>query len=303
MTTTINTYTRHTFSAAWGDISETDWQQLLESVAEIGFIDPTIWLHDEAVLDGWNRVQVAIQLEKSDELEFKLYTGADPGGFVIARNGARRNLTDEQRAQAIVKIRPGATIHVIDGKPFVSGYTTKQMADEVNVTEKQIQRAEQVHFAGLGDAVENGDLSARQALNRTKPKQAPAGEELLPRANGQLLVTVSVDEAMHNRLHDAISRHGCPMSEFGRNAFDMLLQRSEEGNLTLPERTASVRGPAWKGRTKLIQFPAELVNYGRAEAAAGRHGVNLPQLVERVFTEWLNQDEIAAAGLQWSEAV
>ena len=65
------TLKRHELSAVFGDMPETDFQSLLESVQADGFIDPIIRIHEGHILDGWHRYRAAQELNLIRKLRFQ----------------------------------------------------------------------------------------------------------------------------------------------------------------------------------------------------------------------------------------
>ena len=98
-------YARHPLSALWGDISEEEYADMLESVREYGFSSPEISLLDGQVLDGWNRYQIGLELGLVGQLTFRQFAGPDPVAYVISQNSHRRHLSGSQRAAIVTACR------------------------------------------------------------------------------------------------------------------------------------------------------------------------------------------------------
>ena len=164
-------YDRHPLSEVWGDMSDDEKRELVESVrAHQGLLDPVIWKHDERILDGWHRYQVANLLEVSYEL--REYEGDDPVGFVIARNAHRRHLTAGQRAACVVACHEwagrGQPKKSEPGSSFSIPATEQQMADAAGTSTKTIQQAKIAQDAGLSEKTRSGELSPKAAAEMAR---------------------------------------------------------------------------------------------------------------------------------------
>ena len=160
---------RHPLSALWGDMPEWEYEEFVESVQEHGFADPYVWLLDGQVLDGWHRYRTAQELSKTEGLIFRSWDGGDPVQYVIRKNLHRRHLTASQRAAMVVAChewqRAGRPEKGDGPSPFS---TVPEMAEEAGVSERTIQRAKVASEAGLGEAVQSGELSAEKATERAR---------------------------------------------------------------------------------------------------------------------------------------
>lgn len=156
------TLERHPLSAAFPDMPGDELQALADDIRRNGQQEPGLLL-DGQVLDGWHRHQ-ACQLAgvPFNAIEF---TGADPVSYVVAKNVHRRHLTASQRAEA--QVRCAAWRAPGQSAPGAVP-TTAQMAEAAKVSPRLIEYAKQAHRAGLGDAVRDGVLSAKQAAGVAK---------------------------------------------------------------------------------------------------------------------------------------
>ncbi len=168
---------RHALSALWGDMPDSEYAELVESVREHGLLDPVITMLDGDVLDGWHRARAAVDAGRKDELVLREYEGDDPVGYVIGRNAQRRHLTASQRAAIVVACHEwasrGRQVQMDHDDPFA---TTAEMAAEADVSTGTIKRAKAAERAGLGDAVRAGEIPAHQAAEQARgepdtPKQ------------------------------------------------------------------------------------------------------------------------------------
>ncbi|RKU10855.1 hypothetical protein C6503_19415 [Candidatus Poribacteria bacterium] len=170
-----NTLQRHELSAIFGDMPDTDFQSLLESVQTDGFIDPIVRIHEGHILDGWHRYRAAQELNLIRKLRFQEWNederkDGDPKVFVLARNIERRHLTPGQRAQIVVEVN-GWLAHgdVNSQRDDVSNDTsqsksTADLARDANVGTATINRAKEVSRAGKAEEVISGEKTAGDVL-------------------------------------------------------------------------------------------------------------------------------------------
>lgn len=134
-------------------------------------------LYEGMILDGWHRHQ-ACQIAGISTRAHE-YKGDDPAGFVESKNAHRRDLTASQRAAIIVALRdwsrqpgrPKKEKNREPGSPF-SPQSNSDLAAAAGVSTKTIKDAKTAHEAGLGDAVRNGEKSAKQAASEARGKPA-----------------------------------------------------------------------------------------------------------------------------------
>lgn len=176
------TLQRHEFSAVFGDMPETDFQSLLESVQEDGFIDPIVRVHEGKILDGWHRYRAAQELNLIRKLKFQVWNedkdeDGDPRAFVFARNIERRHYSASQRAQIVVEFnemlnRGDVESQRNDGSPSGEPKKTRQeLATEASVGTSTIDRAVAVKKTGQGKAVIAGDKTPGQIEREAKEKR------------------------------------------------------------------------------------------------------------------------------------
>lgn len=129
----------HPFADIFPWIEGPAFEELKADIAKNGVLEPIVFL-DGAILDGRNRYMAARDL--GIEYPRVEYRGSDPLAFVIAKNLARRHLTDKQRADAaakIAKLPKGANQHTpIDG-PSIA-----EAAAAMSVPVKAVERAKAV---------------------------------------------------------------------------------------------------------------------------------------------------------------
>jgi len=158
---------RHPLSAAFPDMPEDDFAALVADVKAHGLREHG-WLYEGAILDGWHRYRACEAA--GVKFRYEEYRGSDPVAFVKSRNLERRHLTASQRAAAIVAChnwRPrGRENKSFPGKDLTP--TAAVMAKEAGVSVSTIENAKVAVEAGLGEAVRDGAISARQAAEAAK---------------------------------------------------------------------------------------------------------------------------------------
>ena len=218
-----NTLNRHELSAIFGDMPDTDLQSLLESVQAGGFIDPIVRIHEGQILDGWHRYRAARELNLLRKLRFQEWDendrkDGDPRTFVLARNINRRHLEPGQRAQIAVKFN---TLYGHGGdrskETRVHLKTQAELAEEVNVSPKTIQRAKQVEDAGEAEAVISGEKTAGEVLKAQKQARLAEQRDLAEQSFEKMqtaLESLAPDWAKSDFAAAACDRHNWGVTEF-----------------------------------------------------------------------------------------
>jgi hypothetical protein len=151
-------------------------------VAKRGVIEPVV-MFDGQLLDGRNRYMAARDL--GIEYPVTDYAGDDPLGYVIAKNLARRHLTESQRAMVGAKLE-NMPAHRPAEKDANLHTSRQAAAERVNVSPRSIATAKVVQEQGIpevGTAVERGDVSvsAAEKIARLPQEEQPAAlEKALP---------------------------------------------------------------------------------------------------------------------------
>lgn len=163
----------HTYAEIFPWMDDATFAALKADIAKNGVIEPVVFL-DGAILDGRNRYLAARQLGIGyPRVEF---TGDDPLAFVLAKNLARRHLTDRQRADVaarIAKLPNGANQHTAIAGPSIA--TAAKMMD---VPVASVERAKVIQEKGgpeLQSAYQTGRVSqsaAAEVAKLPKDKQA-----------------------------------------------------------------------------------------------------------------------------------
>lgn len=208
---------RHPLSAAWGDMTPEEFQELVDDIEVNGQRD-RIALFGGQVLDGWHRYlackRLALACASAD-----LREDEDPVAFVISKNAKRRSLTAGQKATAVAKCQtwapegkprnsaPGAELSA-DAKPM----TAAQMAKAAGVSPRTVEQAKEVITKGTPEvqaAVKAGKVSVKTAAKvakKPKEQQAEALKEATQpkrrkkRAAKATAPTIRLE--VHNDAHD-----------------------------------------------------------------------------------------------------
>lgn len=165
---------QHPLSAAFPSMSEADFLALKDDIEVNGQREPVL-LYEGMVLDGWHRYRACCDLGLKPT-QFT-YNDGDPVAFVKSQNLHRRHLTASQRAAAVVACAAWVPSNIgrPRGEPGSPLETNAKLATEAHVTPRTIQQAKAAQKAGLGDAVKEGVLTAKEAarIASGKPLAAP----------------------------------------------------------------------------------------------------------------------------------
>ncbi len=153
-------------------MSDADFQSLAEDIALNGLKQPVVIFEDQ-VLDGWHRYTACLKAGMTPKV-VHLEQDEDPVAFVLSMNMNRRHLTASQRAAAVVKCADwrgvGSNQHEGGSAP-----SAEALAEQADVSERTIRHAKAAEEAGLGDAVLEGEVSAKRAAEVAKmPKRQQA---------------------------------------------------------------------------------------------------------------------------------
>lgn len=176
---------RHELSVLFGDISREDYRELFVDIQINGFVDKTVYMHQDKILDGWHRYSIAKELNLLSELNFVEYEG-DPLAFVLSHNLHRRHLSISQRASIVVeasnwlgkgniawqKTQSGDSEITEEevGASINAPVSNSVMADIANVSKPTIERAKQVSLAGRSQEVISGDKTINAIIVEERAK-------------------------------------------------------------------------------------------------------------------------------------
>ena len=183
---------------------------MTESMRAHGFDESQpVVRHEGMVLDGWHRYAKALQL--GIEPIFTDYPGDDPAGFVIARHKARRHISKEEIAEAVLRCRewrpaeggrPRKPDH--DGPvsaPQGAPRTNQELADEAGVSVTTVKRAKQ--------SVRKRKPAGKGSGNRAKSSKEPTstGRKARPDARDETDRS-GLEKARENETTTAPSAEG-----------------------------------------------------------------------------------------------
>ena len=170
------TLERHELSSIFGDMPDGEFQNLMKSVEQDGFMDPLIRMCEGKILDGWHRYRAALELNLVRKLMFNPWDEEKEGAavaFVAARNIERRHLPASQRAQIVVSLNErfgwGGDRSKSSNEPLK---TQEELATQARVSRSSIKRAVQVEKAGESEAVISGEKSASQVISQREAEKA-----------------------------------------------------------------------------------------------------------------------------------
>lgn len=182
-------YQQHPLSAAFPRMTPEEFQELRDSVENIGVQNPIIIL-DGMVIDGWNRYSAATELGM-DCPAVPLPAGVDPRDFVIAQNQTRRHITKGQLIAAASKVyewKPlGANQHAGATAVPAEAVSSKEFAEKLNVGTRSVEQFRAVQAKAtpaVVAAVERGEIGLEKAAaiaQMPKEQQAEAIHKPLPK--------------------------------------------------------------------------------------------------------------------------
>ncbi|WP_157983748.1 ParB/RepB/Spo0J family partition protein, partial [Simplicispira metamorpha] len=181
------TYAQHPLSAAFPAMTTEEFQELKDSIENIGVQNP-ITLLDGMVIDGWHRYSACIALGMDCPV-VELAQGTDPRDFVMAQNQARRHVTKAQLAMATTAVYAWKPPHREKAhiECDLPAKTNAELASIAGVHANTITQAKTVTAQAapvVVDAVKRGELGLPKAVAIAKlppEQQAQAISKPLPR--------------------------------------------------------------------------------------------------------------------------
>lgn len=208
------------------------FEEFVEDVRRNGVLEPIVFLNG-AILDGRNRYMAARRLGiEYPRVEF---AGPDPLAFVLAKNLARRHLSESQRAMVAGKLANMPQGARTDLAP-VGAKSDADAAEMLNVGERSVERAKVVQRDGAPElvaAVEAGIVSVSAAADVAS---LPAEEQVELVARGE------------KEILEAAKAIRAERADQKRAARTVLLNELSNRNAPLPERKYSViyADPPWQ---------------------------------------------------------
>lgn len=157
----------HPYAEIFPWIEGTAFDELVEDIRKNGVLEPIVFIGG-SILDGRNRYMAARKL--GIEYPRVEYEGSDPLGFVIAKNLARRHLSESQRAMVgakLAKVRQGERTD-LEPSANLRKVDTPAVAALLNVSPRSIETARHVVREGVPElvaAVEAGEVSVSAAAD------------------------------------------------------------------------------------------------------------------------------------------
>jgi hypothetical protein len=155
-------YEVHPVADLFPMLGEEELGELAADIAERGLLHPVALDSDGRVLDGRNRLAAC---ERAGiEPSFTTYDGDDPGGYALAVNLQRRNLTKGQQAMVAAKAR------------LVSKQDIRSVAKQSGLNAGRVGQAATVaeHAPDMVDAVIAGALGLDAAYEEARKRKTAA---------------------------------------------------------------------------------------------------------------------------------
>jgi len=160
---------QHPLSKAFPEMSSREQEDLTDDI-RVNSQRHDIIMLDGMVLDGWHRAKSCAILGR-EPLTASLAVDIDPVAYVQSVNLHRRHLTGSQRAAAVTACQAwaesGDNQHTRGGEPGAPP-TVKEMAKVAEVSTRTIQQTKRAQEAGLGDAIRDGMVTAKQGAELAK---------------------------------------------------------------------------------------------------------------------------------------
>jgi len=158
---------QHELSKAFPPMSDEEFQDLKDSIGNIGVQSPIVIFEDK-VIDGWHRYTAALDVGLPCP-EVDLPDDIDPRDFVLANNKSRRHLSKGQLALSYTKVYQWN--QSVPSTPK----TGKELAKIAGTSESSIDQAKAVLTKGakeVVEAVEKGKISLKRGAQIAKlPKE------------------------------------------------------------------------------------------------------------------------------------
>jgi ParB-like chromosome segregation protein Spo0J len=166
---------QHPLSAAFPAMSEEEFQELKDSIENIGVQTPIV-IFENKVIDGWHRYTAANDVGMPCP-ETDLPDDVDPRDFVLASNKSRRHMTKSQLALSYAKVYEWAPSGVTRVALGATLKTNEELANLAGTGERTIRQAKQILKDGgeeVVKAVESGKISAKRGAEISK---LPKGQQ------------------------------------------------------------------------------------------------------------------------------
>ncbi len=123
---------RHPLSAEYRDITGPAWMRFCLRMKHVGYLkDRPIYLHEDMVIDGWQRLRASIETN-TEPVFAEMPKGITPEEFVETVNDERRHETAEEATERIEARRKRVAEARVEGK------STRAIAEEVGVSQPTV---------------------------------------------------------------------------------------------------------------------------------------------------------------------
>lgn len=195
---------QHPLSAAFPAMSDEEFAALCDDIEDHGQREPIV-IHEDMVLDGWHRYSACLELGRTPQTV--PFGDDDPVKYVLSRNLHRRHLTASQRAMAVISCNQWAPANRPKNKQAPGASllkTNKDLAQEAGTGVRTVVDAKTALKAGIGDAVTQGVMTAKQAAQvvRGTPEKAPGASPAKPPTKAKDQPTPAIDPALVAKLED-----------------------------------------------------------------------------------------------------
>ena len=221
----MKTYERHELSALDGDMTDEDFQLLVESIDRQGVLEPVMFWEGK-ILDGWHRYLACQELKIVNYRKME-YEGNDPSGYVYAKS-MRKSKTPLERAGLIVGLqgwetkmgRPSKSLKGMDGKLGTSSQLTIQETTGKLGTGSQLTAPEKTGKLGNISQLTTQEMADMAGVSRHTIQD-------VKRINAGIPELEETIKAKKISIKDAGKISGLPVEE-QKEALEKALQEKEE---------------------------------------------------------------------------
>ncbi len=184
---------RHPLSEAFPDMTPDEYQDLKDSIEQIGIQNPIV-VFDGMIIDGWHRYNAGRDLGMDTPI-VELGEEVDPKHYVLAQNLARRNLDASQRAAAVSAVYGWTRVGRPANKSAPQEPISKTNAELAGIagvgieTIKRAKKVEQKAAPAVKQAVRDGKIGLVKAAaiaDLPRKDQAAAINRPMPKAVEQI---------------------------------------------------------------------------------------------------------------------
>jgi N6-adenosine-specific RNA methylase IME4 len=174
----------HPIASLFPLLTGAEFEEFVADVRGPHGVREKVWIYQGQILDGRNRARAAAAA--GVPCPAREYVGDDPVGFVVSLNLKRRHLSESQRAMVAARL---ATLRDGQRADLVEGLPIGRASQLLNVGERSVARAREVHESGapeLVEAVERGHVSVSAAADIAS-QPLDAQREIVARGEREIL--------------------------------------------------------------------------------------------------------------------